>query len=323
MKPSPLGEAVARTLFQEPRALAPWMLYDARGSALFERICAQPEYHPYRAEREILILFGEDIVQRASADGAPLAVAELGAGTGTKTQWLLKALVARQGRGRYLACDIDRAPLLQARIRLALELPEVEMATFVGPHEAAGQAIAALAERPLVALLGSSLGNYPDPQAAELLGVVVRELPAGAMVLVGLDMCLDPARQERAYNDAAGVTAAFIANVLLRLNRELGATFDPAGFEHVARFDPENTRVDIWLESRTRQTVAFQALDRALELHAGERIHVESCQKYTPAHAETLLGSAGLALVERFWDLEGMFALHLARPRRGGAIADS
>lgn len=308
-----VAAAVRTGLLRERKALPAWLLYDEAGCALYERITRLPEYYLTRAEAEIFDRHGEAIVAAASHDGARLSVAELGAGSAVKTEALLAAVVRRQGPSRYLASDIAPAAIEAAALRLRGSLPEVEVALCAGAHEALVPALAALPDRQLLLFIGSSIGNFPDDGAVSLLAAMRVGLRRDGLLLLGTDLRKEPAVLRAAYDDAAGVTAAFSLNLLTRLNRELGADFDLEGFRHVAEWDEAASNIEIFLEARRAQRVRIEALGAEVHFASGERIHTESSAKYDLPRVERLLGAAGLVRAESWYDGERRFAVHLAR----------
>lgn len=306
--------AVQEGFARRPRRLPAWLFYDARGSALFEEITALPEYYLTRAERLILQTYAEQIVDWA-AQGARgrLHVVELGAGSAAKTGVLLSALARRQGRVLYLPVDVSETALQQATARLRRELPTVEVRPVTSTHEAAVPQISAVGPRRLVLFLGSSIGNYEDEEAIALLSTVARGLLPGAALLLGADRRKDPALLLPAYDDAAGVTAAFNLNLWVRLNRELGADFDLRSWRHLALWNEERSRVEMHLQSLKAQEVHLARLGQRYAFQEGETVHTESSVKYDRARIEHILQSAGFAPGPIFTDPDERFALHLAR----------
>lgn len=308
-----VARAVAMGLGTERKQLPSWLLYDAIGSALFEQITHLPEYYLTRAEAEILARRGDQIVAFAAGDGRRLSFAEIGAGTATKTEALLGAALRAQGSCVYLACDISEIPLRQAQQRLQSQLPGAEVRVVVGTHTDAGPAIAALEDRQLLLWIGSSIGNYRDADAAQLLTQMRRFLRSDALLVFGTDLVKDPQTLQRAYDDARGVTAAFSKNLLVRLNREIDARFDIEAFRHVAEWNAEGSNIEVYLESTRVQRVWVGALDRHYVFGLGERIHTETCAKYDARRVDRILDAAGFARASTQLDSEGRFAVHLAR----------
>jgi len=308
----PVADAVRAGLTKRDKTIPPWLFYDEVGSRLFERITTLPEYYLTRAERSIFERHGAAIVA-AAADGQRLTIVELGAGTATKSQILLRAAVVLQGRCLYVPVDVSCAALDEARLRIGREEPNVSVEPLALRHEDAFPEIARLAGRRLVLFIGSSIGNHDEASAIALLSGVRRALRAGDAFLLGTDLRKDPAVLIAAYDDAAGVTAAFNKNVLARINRELGGKFDLDRFRHVALWNERGCRIEMHLESTEDQRVPIAALGIEIAFRRGERIHTESCVKYDEAMVDRLLGAAGFRRETTVKDARGQFAVHLAR----------
>lgn len=303
----------ARGLFRRPATLPAWLFYDDRGSELFERITQLPEYYLTRAEREILEAHADELVALA-AEGSdePLHVVELGAGSATKSQLVLRAVVRRQGSCLYVPIDVSAAALDAAAERLRREEPAVVVRPVRASHRDALPALADVGPRRLVLFVGSSIGNYEDEEAVALLKAVASSLRPGAALLLGTDRRKDPAEVLPAYDDGAGVTAAFDLNILDRLNRDLGADFDLRQWRHEARWNEARSRVEMHLVSRVDQVVNVPPLGLT-RFAAGESIHTESSHKYDRAHVDRLLSAAGFRRVRTFTDAAERFDVHLAR----------
>lgn len=311
-----IAEVVRDGLTAPQKHLPAHLLYDAEGSRLYEAITELPEYYPTRTERAILARHADDIVARAlEGSAAPLRVIELGAGTASKTRLLLEAVVRRQGHCLYVPIDVSATALAEARARIESELPSVTVQPFHGDHREALVSLRDLGPRRLVMFIGSSIGNFEDDDAVGLLRGVRRGLHAGGALLLGTDLQKSPELLIPAYDDAAGVTAAFNRNVLARINRELGGHFDPDTFRHVALWNEPESRIEMHLESALDQRVPIDALDLEVRFLAGERIHTESSVKYDYGRVDRLLGGSGFGREHTFCDDEGLFAVHLARAR--------
>jgi L-histidine Nalpha-methyltransferase len=312
-KPNPVVEAVRSGLSASQKVLPAWLFYDARGSELFEQITDLPEYYLTRAERQILETHADEIVARASENGdRTLKVIELGAGAATKTQILLRAVVRQQKRCLYVPIDVSSSALEGAAARLRREVPGVEVQPVTASHLDALPEIRAAGPRRLVLFLGSSIGNYEDDEAVRLLGAVGRALLPGAGLLIGADRRKDPALLIPAYDDAQGVTAQFNLNVLVRLNRELGANFDVSRFRHEARWNDRASRIEMHLVSCVDQVVEIPLVG-TVSFTKDETIHTESSIKYDRARIERLLLRAGFRRVHTFSDATDRFDLHLAQ----------
>jgi L-histidine Nalpha-methyltransferase len=308
--------AVRAGLLRADKQLPPWLFYDAEGSRLYERITELPEYYLTRAEWSIFQSQGDAIIAgAANGTAGPLDVAELGAGTATKSLLLLQATVRRQGRTTFMPTDVSAEALAIAAERIAREEPRVTVRPVVGHHEQALLAIRTLEQHQLVLFIGSSIGNYEEDDARALLRAVRQSLRVGGALLLGTDLRKDPAALVRAYDDAQGVTAAFDKNVLARINRELGGGFDLDSFRHVAVWNEAQSRIEMHLESLVDQTVRIAGLHVDVPFRRGERIHTESSVKYDDAMVDTLLGASGFARETTLLDADERFAVHLARAR--------
>jgi dimethylhistidine N-methyltransferase len=312
--PSALATAVRRGLTASPRTLPPWLFYDARGSALFEKITRLPEYYLTRAEREIFISQGGAILDAAAPDPRT-AIVELGAGTARKTQVLLAELVRRHGRARYIPIDVSASALDLAVAELGAALPAVAVDPWVSSTEAAMPRLAQLAGPRAVLFIGSSIGNYDEPDAVALLAGVRAALRTGDALVLGTDLRKDPAVLIPAYDDARGITAAFNLNLLARLNRELAADFDLTRFRHRALWNPAASRIEMHLVAVGAQRVTLRALELVVTFRDGESIHTESSVKYDDALVDRIFAAAGFARAETFMDAAARFAVHVARAR--------
>lgn len=299
-----LADVVAG-LSSVPKTLPSKYFYDARGSQLFEEITRQPEYDLTRTE---IALMQRSMRAIGAAVGPDAHVVELGSGSGRKTQMLLGGLASPVA---YTPVEISREMLLESTQRLAYAFPEVQMlpvcADFTRPVPVPPSLIPAA--RTLVFFPGSTLGNFDAAQAVDLLSSMRETMGEGGCALIGIDLVKDVADMEAAYNDAAGITAAFTLNLLARLNRELGADFDRRRFSHVARWSAQNSRIETSIVSRGMQLVRVGGGTFVLE--DGEPIHVEISHKYTDTHFEALAASAGMRVRHRWNAPADRFGLRL------------
>ncbi len=294
-----------------PKTLPPKYFYDARGSELFEEITRLPEYYLTRAETSIL--------QRHSAEIAALSrcesLVELGSGTSAKTRLLLRALLDGGTLREFVPFDVDPAVLTDASDALAAEFPGLAIAPFVGDFEHDIGAIPARGRR-TIAFIGSTIGNLEPGVRARFLAQVGAALRPGDTFLLGTDLVKDTGRLLRAYDDTAGVTAAFNRNILVVVNRELDADFDVDEFRHVALWDAENEWIEMRLRAERAQQVTINDLDLAVSFAAGEELRTEISAKFRRERIEAELATAGMRMV-RFWtDRRGDFGLTLAEPAR-------
>ncbi|MEV7992475.1 L-histidine N(alpha)-methyltransferase [Streptomyces sp. NPDC086077] len=295
---------VLKGLTSSPKTLPPKWFYDARGSELFEQITELPEYYPTRAEREILIDRATEI---AAASGARTLV-ELGSGSSEKTRHLLDALT---GLHTYVPVDVSDSALTQAGEALVAERPGLDVHALIADFTVALK----LPDTPgprLVAFLGGTIGNLLPQERAAFLASIRSLLSPGDALLLGTDLVKDEQVLVRAYDDAAGVTAAFNKNVLSVVNRELDADFDPDAFAHVALWDAGNEWIEMRLRSLTAQTVKIPSLDLAVDFAAGEELRTEVSAKFRKERVRTELAAVGLELSHWWTDGEGRFALSLS-----------
>jgi L-histidine Nalpha-methyltransferase len=295
-------------LTASPKELSPTWLYDERGCALFEAITTLPEYYPTRAERAILDVQAGEIARLSSAD----TLVELGSGTSAKTRLLLDALDATGQLCRFVSFDVAESTLREAATTIAVAYPGLRVEAVVGDFRRHLGAIPGGGRR-LFAFLGGTIGNLPPPAREEFFSALTATMAADDTLLLGADLVKDPARLVAAYDDAGGVTAEFDKNVLLVLNRELGANFDPQRFDHVAVWDAAEEWIEMRLRSRGEQEVRVPALGITLHFADGEDVRTEISAKFRPARLRGELLVADL-LPLRFWtDPAGDFALTLSR----------
>lgn len=310
-----IGAEVLGGLSAKPKTLSPWLFYDDEGSRLFELITELPEYYVTRAEREIFAAHAEEILA-ATGDGH-LSIYELGAGTATKTGLLLRAAVRRQGEVTYRAIDISASALKDARESLEGDVPGVRVETVVVDYTEGLSQVNLGQRQPgdhrMFLYIGSSIGNFDGPYALRILSDVRRQLLPGDTLLLGADLVKDRHILLNAYDDAAGVTAAFNKNVLVRINRELGSNFNPQLFRHRARWNEESSRIEMHLESLITQIVFVPALDFQVRLGRAETIHTENSYKFSDEQVAGLLGRAGFKIVQQLKDQRGWFGEYLAR----------
>jgi len=306
-----LPEALAG-LFEQAKRIPTWMLYDAAGCELYERITTLPEYYLTRAETEVFESHADALIEHAATGADSISLAELGAGSATKTELLIEAGLRKQGSLSYLAADIAPEALEEASARLQEKFDGLEVRTFAGTHQEAGPAISAMPGRQILLFLGSSIGNYSDAEAIELLADVRKFLREDALFVLGTDLKKHPKILHAAYNDSQGVTAAFTTNVLTRLNREYGCNFSLSAFRHSAEWIEKSSNLEVGLESLQAQRVLVSSLDRELVFQKGERIHIENSAKYDAKRVEGILASAGYKRQKSFLDPGERYAVQVA-----------
>ena len=302
-----LADALAG-LSKSPKRLPSKYFYDARGSELFERICEQPEYYPTRTE--LAIMRGQ-VGAIAAALGPNVRLVEYGSGSGLKTRLLLKSLEAPVA---YVPVEISRSALAESVAGLEREFPGIEMlpvcTDFTQPIRLPRAARAPC--QTVVYFPGSTLGNFGPDDALRLLRQMRNEAGQGGGalaggVLVGIDLVKDTAAVEAAYNDAAGVTAEFTLNLLVRMNHELGADFDLAAFRHRARWHPLAERIETHIVSRREQEVHIDG--RTFHFDASEAMLVEYSCKYTLEGFARFAARAGLRVAGVWTDPARQFSV--------------
>jgi L-histidine N-alpha-methyltransferase len=309
-----LGETMARDvrvgLAMQPKELAPKYFYDERGSELFEQITELPEYYPTRAERSILEGRSAELI---AAAGAPPTLVELGSGSAAKTRHLLDAMRDAGCLRTYVPVDISETITRDTAASLVREYPGLEVRGMVCDFELDLERIPTPGPGRIVAFLGGTIGNlYPDARR-DFLSRIAATLGSSDRLLLGTDLIKERRRLEAAYDDSRGVTAEFNKNVLRVLNRELSADFDLNRFEHVARYDDREARMDIRLRSTVDQTVRIDAIDLEVDFSAGEEMRTEISCKFSRHRLEQIYASAGLQMTGWFSDPANDYALSLAR----------
>ncbi|MFB7666636.1 L-histidine N(alpha)-methyltransferase [Kitasatospora sp. NPDC056138] len=304
-----LRHDVQHGLTASPKWLPPKWFYDARGSELFEEITRLPEYYPTRAEREILTARAREIAAVTKAR----TLVELGSGSSEKTRLLLDALRDVGSLRVYTPVDVSESALAAAGAALTEEYPGLAVHGIVSDFTQRLGLPPGNGPR-LVAFLGGTLGNLLPAERAEFLAALRRELEPGDALLLGTDLVKEPSVLVAAYDDAAGVTAAFNRNVLSVVNRELSADFDPEQFEHVAAWDPAAEWIEMRLRSRRPQTVKVGALSLPVHFAEGEELRTEVSAKFRRTRVADELTAAGFRLTEWWTDEQGRFGLSLAEP---------
>lgn len=288
------------------RRVAPKWFYDAEGSRLFERICETPEYYPTRTE---LALLDRHAPAFAALIGPGAEIVEFGAGASRKVRVLLDALPAPR---RFVPVDISGEHLGAAAAALRADYPGLQVQPVVGDFTQRLD-LPAPAGRRVGFYPGSSIGNFDPAEAEALLRRFAGWLDGGGL-LIGVDLVKEPAELHAAYNDAAGVTAAFNLNLFARANRELGADFDLSGWAHSAFYNPPLQRIEMHLVSRREQSVAVAGA--RFDFAEGESVHTENSYKYTVEGFQALARRAGFEPDAVWVDAQRRFALHWLAPRR-------
>lgn len=291
--------AMLAALATRPRTISPKFFYDEAGSKLFDRICDLPEYYPTRTEFALLT---QHAAEMADLMGPGVDLVEFGAGSVTKVRLLLDVLERPK---RLVPVDISSEHLHASAAALRADYPGLDVQPLAADFT---QPLALPAsERRIGFFPGSSIGNFAPDEAVQFLRMASRSLRGGGL-LIGVDLVKDPAVLHRAYNDAAGVTAAFNRNLLVRANRELGTDFDVAQFAHYAFYEPRLRRIEMHLVSQRRQIVSLRG--RAFELAEGDSLHTENSCKFTVEEFQSLARRAGYQPQKVWCDAERHFSLH-------------
>jgi len=298
---------VGRGLSGSPKELPCRYLYDDVGGALFDAITALPEYYLTRAETEILSAHATEVIERTR----PEFLVELGAGSCSKTRILLDA-ARRSGRLRgFVPFDISRSSLDRVAQELVDAYPGLAIHAIVGDFVSQLEIVPRLG-RQLVMFLGSTIGNLADDECGLFLRRIRSMLEPDDAFLVGVDLVKDESILVAAYNDAQGVTARFNLNLLARLNRELQADFDLDAFSHVARYNPQKSQMEIYVQSQKSQVVSIPGAGLCVMFRRGELVRTEISRKFTRRQVEALLGAARMRLTGWYTDTENRFAVGLA-----------
>jgi L-histidine N-alpha-methyltransferase len=306
------GGAVAAGLTTKPKHLSCRYFYDREGSRLFAAICELSEYYLTRAETEILQTHARQIASLFPHD---VTVVELGSGNAVKTRLLLEALLPGR-RVRYVPIDICRPVLEESAADLLHRFPPLEIVAVAAEYDEGLQHLRNESDRArLILWLGSNIGNFTRSEATSFLRRIRDTMSSADRMLVGVDLRKERAVLEAAYDDAAGVTAAFNRNLLTRINHELDGNFDLSAFQHRAIYNQDLGRIEMYLVSTRVQTVTIRRIGLTVGFTTGETIHTENSYKYTLAEINAVVTAAGLQ--DRcFWqDAAGRFSLHLLATR--------
>ena len=305
-----LRHDVRAGLARAPRTMPPTWFYDDRGCELYEQITKLPEYYPFRTEQALLRRAAGQVAEAAGAS----VLVEIGSGNSEKTHELLTAMAtSTAGLDGYVSFDVAEGTLRSAAEAIAGELG-IDVHAVVGDFREHLDAIPREGGARLVAFLGSTIGNFTPAERGEFLATVAGHLRASDRFLLATDLVKPAERLVAAYDDSAGVTAAFNLNLLDVLNRELGADFAPARFEHVAVWNAEQRWIEMRLRATSAMTVRLPAVDMVVPLAAGEEIRTEISSKFTPSQVSAELAAAGLEAMGLWTDPAGDYLLTLARP---------
>ncbi|HEX6731823.1 MAG TPA: L-histidine N(alpha)-methyltransferase [Pyrinomonadaceae bacterium] len=304
-----LADDVRNGLRASRKRFLPKYFYDELGSQLFEAICLLPEYYLTKAENEVLQRYADEIVKSVAGQKT---LVEMGSGSASKTRLIIEALLRQQPELTFVPVDIS-ATALESSSRILLQsYPRLRIKAYAADYFAGLQELGKKLEGPTLALfLGSNISNFDEEEALKFLRALRSVLHHGDALLLGADLKKDPAILEAAYNDALGVTAAFNLNVLARINRELGGNFDLRAFKHLAFYNEQRGRIEIYIESLRSQKVRIEKLDIEVEFSAGEKIHTENSYKYGLSDIAQLATMTGFTCTRTWLDSRERFSSNL------------
>ena len=300
------AESVCEGLGKQPRQLECRFLYDAQGSELYEKICSQPEYYLTRTEAEILQQYAVEISRKTGS----CHLIELGSGSSVKTDYLLSAYQAQYATVCYTPIDISATALKLAGKAIIDKRPDVQVVGIHGTYNDSFQLLSCTSPA-LIIFLGSTIGNFNAEEEHEFWQDISQHMKIGDYFLLGVDLAKDVQILEAAYNDAAGITAAFTTNYFARMNRELGSSLDLTHIKHVAFFNPDKSRMEIYVEFTEAQKIHIETLHKTFCVAKGEMLQVEISSKFELPAVKDHLNSYGFKPVETYTDAKNWFGLLL------------
>lgn len=304
------AEDVRRGLSATPKSLSPKYFYDELGSQLFDAICLTPEYYLTRAENEIIECYADEIVGSLADEKILL---EMGSGSASKTRLIIEALLKKQSHLLFMPVDISASALESSSRILLQSFPRLSIEAYAAEYFDALAVLSkrGLRRRTLALFLGSNISNFGREEAPKFLRALRRVLKTGDALLLGADLKKDRKVLEPAYDDALGLTAAFNLNLLGRVNRELDGNFDLRAFKHKAFYNDEIGRVEIYIESISKQTVKIAKLNLEVQFETGERIHTENSYKYDLSGIAKLANDTGYKCTRTWLDSQQRFSSNL------------
>jgi L-histidine N-alpha-methyltransferase len=311
-----VARAVEEGFAKNPKRLPSWLFYDEAGDKIFQAIMRMPEYYLTGCEYEILQTNKERLRQRFVADGSIFDLIEFGAGDGFKTEILLRHFSDASTLFNYLPVDVSATVLSQLTKRLALSVPSLAIQPINSRYD---NAIHILQEedknRKVFLFLGANIGNFTPAEAEQFVSTISNGMEVGDQLLIGFDLKKDPRLVQAAYDDPHGITRSFNMNLLLRLNRELGANFQLDQFKHYPYYDPESGMTKSYLVSLREQDVTLEVLNKSIHLNRWEVIHTEVSQKYDIPMIEKIADRTGLEITDFYYDCKHYFSDVLFRKK--------
>jgi len=307
--------STAAGLEKTPRLLESRFLYDARGSEIYENICAQPEYYLTRTEASMLDRFAAQISRITGS----VTLLELGSGNSAKMDSLFREFLEQSSRIRYLPVDVSSSALRQAGKDIRRKFPDVHVIGIHSTYEKMFPLLSCFSPS-LILFLGSTIGNLDEQETIRFFSRMTRQMEDGDFFLLGIDLVKDPALLEAAYNDAAGVTREFTRNLFVRMNRELGSGIDLETVEHEAKYNPDLRRIEIAARFDRGQQIRISPLGRTFSVRSGEKIRTEISRKFVLDEMPPFLSAFGLELREVFTDEKKWFGLLLLQKTRPSTL---
>jgi dimethylhistidine N-methyltransferase len=315
IKQNTFADDVMRGLSATPKFLSSKYFYDNEGSRLFQEIMKLPEYYLTRAEFEVFSRQTDEIFSAFNADNSPFDLIELGAGDGTKTSFLVSYFLKQNADFTYVPIDISAEALNTLTAKFEKEFPQLLMQTEKGDYFKTLETLSTKSsKRKIILFLGSNIGNFRQKQAQEFFRELRAVMNKDDLLFIGFDLQKDPQTILDAYSDKQGVTAAFNINLLKRINRELGANFDPKEFSHYAIYHPIEGAARSFLISQKKQTVFIKSLNKNFDFEAWEPIFMEISQKYSLKMIAELAKESGFQIEKNFFDSKNYYTDSLWKP---------
>lgn len=302
-----VARAVEEGFSQHPKRLPSWLFYDETGDKIFQAIMKMSEYYLTACEFEILQMNKAKLLNYFNETQSPFNLVELGAGDGLKTELLLKHFSEQKTNFLYSPIDVSETVLNQLRTRLNNSLPHLTINTIPLKYQDAIEVLSHETTRKVFLFMGANIGNFYLKDAIQFVASISRNMRSGDQLLIGFDLKKDPRLIQEAYDDPHGITRSFNINLLVRLNRELGANFQLDQFSHYPFYNPETGLTKSYLTSLRDQDVYVEAFDRMVHFDRWEVIHTEVSQKYDNHMIEDLAEKAGLEIRDTFYDCKHYF----------------
>lgn len=308
----PFANNVLNGLSKDPKTLSPKYFYDETGSQLFEQICELPEYYLTRTERTIIKRYSNEIARMSDRNSDLI---ELGSGSSSKTRLIIEAFLKHYSKLHYIPIDISKSIIVGSAKALLRRYSKLTITALVSDYLTALSALKQKnIHKKLILFLGSSIGNFDKKEAVNFLTKIHEAMNEQDLLLIGMDLLKDKNILVPAYDDAQGVTAKFNLNLLVRMNRELDADFDPSNFRHKAIFNEKESRIEMHIESTQTQTVTIGQIGRTFTFEKGETIHTENSYKFSKDEISDMAAECGFELQHAWYDDKSWFSLNLMKP---------